>query len=105
MPVTTMPRATDVPKSGSSRMRPANPPTMSAIGGSAYLTSSMRCMRRSSVNAVKKMAATLASSDGWMPKPPTPNQRREPLIGREKSTATSIRATSPTTPQISCSLR
>ena len=34
-------------------------------------------------------AATLASSDGWMPNPPMPNHRRDPLIGRAKSTATS----------------
>ena len=38
-------------------------------------------MRRSSIAAVKKMAASFASSDGWMPKPPTPNQRRVPLTG------------------------
>ena len=60
---------------------------MRAIGDSAYFSSLIRCIRRSSVMAVKKMAATLASSEGWMPKPPTPNQRREPLIGRAKSTA------------------
>jgi hypothetical protein len=38
-------------------------------------------MRRSRTSAVKKMTAILASSDGWMPKPPTANHRRVPLIG------------------------
>ena len=41
---------------------------------------------------MNRIAASLASSDGWMPKPPMPNQRRVPLIGRANSTATSISA-------------
>ena len=44
---------------------------------------------------MKKMAASFASSDGWMPMPPTPNQRRALLTGALKSTATSASATKP----------
>ena len=38
-------------------------------------------------------AATLASSEGCTPNPPMPNHRRDPLIGRAKSTAISSAAT------------
>ena len=38
---------------------------------------------------MKKIAASFASSDGCTPMPPTPNQRRAPLTGGLKSTATS----------------
>ena len=65
----------------------------------------MRCMRRSSIRAVKKIAATLASSDGWIPRPPTPNQRCAPFTGRMNITATSSTPTTPSSAQISCSLR
>ena len=51
------------------------------------------------------IAASFASSDGWMPKPPMPNQRRVPLIGRENSTAISISATTPSSIQTSLSFR
>ena len=64
MAATTTVSAAAVPKSGSTRMSPARPPTTSPIGAKAYFTSLIRCMRRSSTKAVKKMAATLASSDG-----------------------------------------
>jgi hypothetical protein len=33
---------------------------------------------------MKTMATSFASSDGWMPMPPTPNQRRAPLTGARK---------------------
>ena len=41
-----------VPKSGCSRIRPTIAPTTIAIGSSEYDSSSMRCMRRSSMSAV-----------------------------------------------------
>ena len=50
---------------------------------------------------MKKIAASFASSDGCMPKPPTPNQRRVPLIGGPNSTATSVRPTTPNSAQMS----
>ena len=77
------------------------PPTTRAIGSSEYRTSSIRCMRRSSSAAVKKMTASLASSDGWMPNPPIPNQRRVPLIGLLNRTATSASAATPSADQMS----
>ena len=58
----------------------------------------MRCIRRSSISAVKSTHATLASSDGWMPSPPRPNQRRDPLTGGLNSTATSSRPTKASSP-------
>jgi hypothetical protein len=42
---------------------------------------------------------------GCMPKPPTPNHRRDPLIGRAKSTASSMKPTMPTSVQMTCWLR
>ncbi len=59
----------------------------------------MRCIRRSSISAVNSTQAILASSDGWMPRPPMPNQRRVPLIGALNSTATSITPTSRAPPR------
>jgi hypothetical protein len=76
-----------------------------AIGSSEYLMSSIRCMRRSRISAVKKMHATLASSEGWIPRPPMPNQRRVPLIGLLNMTPTSNRPASPTSAQMKVSLR
>ena len=58
-------------------------------------------MRRSSSAAVKKIAASFASSDGWIPRPPTANHRRVPLIGLLNSTAISARATNPIAVQTS----
>ena len=92
-----------VPRSGSRRIRPAIAPTTMAIGSSEYEISSMRCMRRSSVSAVKRMAAILAISDGWMPRPPMLNQRRAPLIGALKSTRTSSTQTAPVSDQMNAS--
>ena len=80
-------------------------PMISPIGSSEYERSSMRCMRRSRISAVKKTHAIFASSDGWMPRPPTPNQRRVPLTGALKSTATSINTTTPSSDQMNASLR
>ena len=65
------------------------------MGSSAYLNSLMRCMRRSSSAAMKKIAASFASSDGWTPMPAIPNQRRALLTGGLNSTATSARVTMP----------
>ncbi len=65
----------------------------------------MRARRRSRIIAVNTIAASFASSDGWMPNPPMPNHRLVPLIGRENSTATSIRPTTPSSSQIILSLR
>ena len=85
----------DVPRSGSSRISPTNMPTTSPIGTSAYDISSMRSIRRSRIAAMKKIALSLASSDGWMPMPPNPNHRLLPLMGRLNSTPTSARVTTP----------
>ena len=49
---------------------------------------------------MKKMALSLASSDGCTPNPPTPNHRRLPLIGGTNSTATSANATTPSAIQM-----
>ena len=57
-------------------------------------------MRRSSSAAVKKITASLAISDGWMPNPAMPNQRRVPLMGALNSTATSASAAKPSAAQI-----
>ena len=65
------------------------------------MTSLMRCIRRSRINAAKSTTASLASSDGWMPKPASANQRRVPLTGREKSTAASSTAATTSSVQIS----
>ena len=83
-----------MPKSGSSKIRPASPPATMAIGSSEYDTSLIRCIRRSRISAVKNTHASLANSDGWNPSPPKPSQRRAPLTGALKSTATSGEPTS-----------
>ena len=54
---------------------------------------------------MKKITASFASSDGWTPKPPMPNQRRVPLTGALKSTATSTTATMPSSHQMSIGCR
>ena len=75
------------------------------MGSSEYESSSMRCMRRSSISAVKSTAAIFAISDGWMPRPPTLNHRRAPLIGALKSTRTSSTHTTPVSDQMNASFR
>ena len=65
----------------------------------------MRCMRRSSINAVNSTAAIFAISDGWMPRPPKLNQRRAPLTGALKSTRTSSTHTMPVRDQMNVSFR
>ncbi len=95
----------EVPKSGCSRISVKTRPAISPIGSSEYDRSSMRCIRRSSISAVKNTHAIFASSDGWMPRPPTPNHRRVPFTGALNSTATSIRTTSATRHQMNASLR
>ena len=93
---------TAVPKSGSSRISPISTPTITPIGSSEYPSSLMRCRRRSRISAVNMIAASLASSDGWMPKPPMPNQRRVPLIGlAEQHARSSMQPTTPSRTQIS----
>jgi hypothetical protein len=59
-----------VPKSGSSRIKPTRQKTTIPIGVSEYDTSLMRCIRRSRMAAIKKMALSFASSDGCTPMPP-----------------------------------
>ena len=49
---------------------------------------------------MKKITASLAISDGWMPNPAMPNQRRVPLIGALNSTATSASTAKPSAAQI-----
>ena len=44
---------------------------------------------------MNKIVTSLASSDGWTPMPPMPNQRRAPLTGALNSTAISANATTP----------
>src|SRR2546427_792626 len=85
----------DVPKSGSSRMSPIRPTTTTPMGSRAYQTSSIRCMRRSSRAAMKKIALSFASSDGCTPMPPRPNHRLAPFTGGLKRTARRPSATNP----------
>ncbi len=54
----------DVPKSGSTRTSPTRGTTTTTIGKTEYVTSSMRCLRRSSASAMKMMPMIFASSDG-----------------------------------------
>ena len=54
---------------------------------------------------MKSTATILASSDGWMPRPPTPNHRRVPLTGALNITPTSISATSARALQMNASFR
>ena len=84
MTAAIMRMAIDVPKSGSGRINATRPSTTIAIGSTEYVTSSIRCIRRSSSAAMKKMATSFASSDGCTPMPPTPNQRRAPFTARAK---------------------
>ena len=65
----------------------------------------MRCIRRSRMSAVNITATSFASSDGWMPRPPMPNQRRVPLTGALNITPMSISVTSATAHQMKASLR
>ena len=102
---TTASNETEVPKSGSSRIRPTKLPTIIPIGSSEYPSSLIRDMRRSRIIAVKMIAVSLASSDGWMPKPPMPNQRRVPLIGALNSTAINSSPTTAIIAQTILSLR
>ena len=59
-----------------------------ADGQQRYQTSSIRGMRRSSSAAMKKIALSLASSEGCTPIPPRPNHRLAPFTGGLKRTAT-----------------
>ena len=54
---------------------------------------------------MKKIVASLASSDGCTPMPPMPNQRRAPLTGALNSTAISATATIPTQDQMNAGSR
>ena len=76
-------------------MRPTSTATTIPIGSSEYVTSSMRCIRRSRIAAMKMIAASFANSDGWTPMPAIPNQRRALLTGALNSTTTSASATRP----------
>ena len=78
----------EVPKSGSSRIRPTRPATTTAIGMSEYPSSLIRCMRRSSSAAMKTTATSFASSDGCTPRPPMANHRRALFTGGLNRTAT-----------------
>ncbi len=62
-------RHTDVPKSGSRRISAVRTPTTVPSGTSVSFKSFTRLMRRSSSAAVKKITASLAISEGWMPNP------------------------------------
>ena len=84
-----------VPMSGSARMSPTSIAITRPMGSSAYFTSSMRSIRRSRIPAMKKIALSLASSDGCTPMPPYPNQRLLPLMGRPNRTTTRARVTMP----------
>ena len=83
----------DVPKSGSSMMSPIRATTTTPMGSREYQTSSIRCMRRSSRAAMKKIALSFASSEGCTPMPPRPNHRLAPFTGGLKRTARRPRAT------------
>ena len=65
----------------------------------------MRSIRRSSSAAMKKIAVSFASSDGWMPRPPSENQRRALLTAGLKSTATSSSDTNPSEVQMNAGSR
>ena len=47
------------------RSAPARTAATMAIGASEYDTSLIRCIRRSSISAVKSTQAIFANSDGW----------------------------------------
>ncbi len=86
-------------------IKPVITPMTMPSGTSVSRRSFTWFMRRSSSAAVKKMTASLATSDGWMPKPAMPNQRRVPLMGALNRTATSARAAKPSAAQMSAGWR
>ena len=76
-----------------------------AIGSSEYAGSSIRCMRRSRRAAMKKIVASFASSEGWTPMLPMPNQRRALFTAGMNSTAISAAITTSSAVQINTGWR